>query len=130
MTFILIKKNRRGPESIFYCQEGLRGKMFENHCSKMFQIQSDTDKDCPNLRHLRVACTLDIYSLASRQKYRPVFPKRSSSFNVFPSTGGGVYFSSQYTDINICAAKSIETYTKRSHTNGKVTSIKFKIILD
>jgi hypothetical protein len=33
MTSILIKKAGGGPESIFSYQGGLRGKMFENHCT-------------------------------------------------------------------------------------------------
>jgi hypothetical protein len=35
MTSISIKK-QGGPENIFSCQGGLRGKMFENHCAKGF----------------------------------------------------------------------------------------------
>jgi hypothetical protein len=35
MTSILIKKNR-GAESIFSCQRGLRGEMFENHWVRVF----------------------------------------------------------------------------------------------
>jgi hypothetical protein len=31
MTSILIKKQAGGPESIFSCQGGLRGKKFESH---------------------------------------------------------------------------------------------------
>jgi hypothetical protein len=34
MTSVLIKKTGWGPESIFSCQGGLRGKKFENHCIK------------------------------------------------------------------------------------------------
>jgi hypothetical protein len=36
MTSILIKK--RGPENIFSCHRGLRGKMFENHCTEWLPV--------------------------------------------------------------------------------------------
>jgi hypothetical protein len=45
MTSILIKKTGGGPESIFSCQGGLRGKMFENHCSKPIQQNVYQEKD-------------------------------------------------------------------------------------
>jgi hypothetical protein len=37
MTSIFIKK-QGGPESIFSCQGGLRGKMFENHWSSALYL--------------------------------------------------------------------------------------------